>query len=178
MEPTQYTETSATTTSTTTTTTTTTTATTATTTTTTTPTPPFIAATEIAKAREDINFLDEILTLAKENHIATCCDLETKEARNVTCGLGVSCDGQCAAMNAELSPTGICTPDPRQRRALPKADVFSVPTLDSSALAKCTSRKIRCRVKANRECCYHPRCYKRKKKICNWFRYLTGNSYT
>ena len=145
--------------------------TTTTTTSTATPSPSSVVADEIASAREDIDFVDETLTSAEENPNVTCCFPETGEARNVTYGGGLSCAGRCSAIGAELCPSGNCTSDPRDWNGRMSRGGFAVAALSTSALRKCLPR---CRVKANRNCCFHPRCYKRRKTTCDWFKYTSG----
>ena len=125
----------------------------------------------IEKAESVIDFYDEILTSANQTNVVVCCFPETGTTRNETCGKGISCAAQCSALEAKLCPSGNCTDDPRDWQ-LPLTDrAFSVSTLPSSSLKKCSPS---CRVQKRPICCYHHQCYAKRKKSCDWFNYLSG----
>ena len=98
----------------------------------------------------------------------------------MTCGQGISCIGQCAAIEASLCPTGNCTGDPKDCRPNlgleeggdpVKRKSYSVAALPSWAFKWCTPR---CRVRYHSACCFHPTCRSKRRQLCSWMNYFTG----
>ena len=128
----------------------------------------------------DVDFFDSAFTFSNESIEVGCCGRDTS-LTNVTCGRGTSCTGQCSAIEASLCPSGNCTADPEdcnpnlllteegeedhgKRRYLT--------TQPSWAFKWCTQR---CPVRYHPSCCFHPTCRWRKRNLCSWMNYLTGD---
>ena len=56
----------------------------------------------------DVVFFDSSFTFSNESIEVGCCDNDMT-VTNVTCGKGISCTGQCSAIEASLCPSGNCT---------------------------------------------------------------------
>ena len=56
----------------------------------------------------DVVFFDSSFTFSNESIEVGCCDSDLT-VTNVTCGKGISCTGQCSAIEASLCPSGNCT---------------------------------------------------------------------
>ena len=63
----------------------------------------------------NVDFFDSSFTFSNESIEVGCCSPDMK-LTNVTCGKGISCTGQCSAIDASLCPSGNCTGDPEDCR--------------------------------------------------------------
>ena len=125
----------------------------------------------------DIDFFDSSYTFAQESIQVGCCARDTT-LTNVTCGQGISCKGQCSAIEASLCPSSNCTMDPKDcmpNRVVAQDDgrVRSYATLPSWVFNWCTHR---CPVRYHTSCCFHPTCRRLRGSLCNWMNYLTGRT--
>ena len=123
----------------------------------------------------DIDFFDSSYTFAQESIQVGCCARDTT-LTDVTCGQGISCKGQCSAIEASLCPSSNCTRDPEDCRpnlqdVQEDGRVRSYDTLPSWVFNWCTHR---CPVRYHPSCCFHPTCRRRRWKLCRWMNYLTG----
>ena len=129
----------------------------------------------------DIDFFEASFTYSNASIEVGCCSHITQTLTNVTCGLGASCVGQCSALDASLCPSGNCTGNPEDCKPSlllePKVDDHQIGIHRSSAtqgswgINWCSRR---CPVSRSPQCCYHPRCYKKRKEQCCWMNYNTG----
>ena len=92
----------------------------------------------------------------------------------MTCGQGVSCQGQCSALGASLSQSGKCTHDDDDDST---CTVNSDVTGPGSDLKWCLPH---CRVIKYNKCCFNPNCLEKpgRKKLCKWLDYLVGKKDT
>ena len=120
------------------------------------------------------------VTNHKKNVTVYCCHTNNT-IELATCGLGVSCAGNCSALGATLCPSGNCTGDcaysfEEEETINTEAESgLSVATQPSWAFKWCSAR---CNVWKTKGCCYNPVCRDKTsahKKRCSWFNYLTGN---
>ena len=125
-----------------------------------------------------IDFFDQVFTNHKKNVTVYCCHTNNT-IELATCGLGVSCAGNCSALGATLCPSGNCTGDCaysfEQEETTEAESGSSVATKPSSAFKWCSHH---CDVWTTKGCCYNPVCRDKTsahKKRCSWFNYLTGN---
>ena len=127
-----------------------------------------------------IDFFDQVFTNHKKNVTVYCCHTNNT-IELATCGLGVSCAGNCSALGATLCPSGNCTGDcaysfEEEETINTEAESgLSVATQPSWAFKWCSAR---CNVWKTKGCCYNPVCRDKTsahKKRCSWFNYLTGN---
>ena len=126
----------------------------------------------------EVDFFDSAFTFSNVSIEVGCCARDTR-LTNVTCGRGTSCTGQCSAIEASLCPSGNCTEDPEDCRpnlllAEEEGDGKgrSYATLPSWVFNWCTHR---CPVRYHPSCCFHPTCRRRRRKLCSWMNYLTGD---
>ena len=129
-----------------------------------------------------VDFFDNAFTFSTNVSEVTCC-LPDNTPRVVTCGQGVSCEGQCSALDgASLCPSGNCTGDPRTCKVVFESDEDgqrgsrSIATYSGTDLDWCTNAKHQCRVRKHKACCYNPKCLKwtGRREACAWLNYLTG----
>ena len=125
-------------------------------------------------AKAAIDFFDKTLTSANQSSVVECCFPEKGETIKRICGRGISCAGQCSALEAELCPSGVCTEDPRDWKVEMTDGEFLPATSSSMDLSSCAPG---CRVQAKPLCCYHPICYDKRKESCEWFSFLSGNNH-
>ena len=99
-----------------------------------------------------------------------------------TCGLGVSCAGNCSALGATLCPSGNCTGDCaysfEEEETTEAESGSSVATKPSSAFKWCSQWEHHCNVWRTKGCCYNPVCRDKTsdhKWACRWLNYLTGD---
>ena len=127
----------------------------------------------------NLDFFDSAFTFSNESIHVNCCARDTT-LTNVTCGQGISCIGQCAAIEGSLCPSGNCTGDPKDCRPNlgfeeggdpVKRKSYSVAALPSWAFKWCTPR---CRVRYHSACCFHPTCRSQRRQLCSWMNYFTG----
>ena len=126
----------------------------------------------------DINFFDSSFTFSNTSIEVGCCSRNSTLTK-VTCGEGMSCTAQCAAIKASLCPSGKCTRNPEDCRPSPLPDDGGeeVPLLERAnrpdwELNWCTPL---CRVRYHPQCCFHPVCYCKRPALCNWMNYTEGS---
>ena len=129
-----------------------------------------------------IDFFDNVFTFLNESVTVNCCRSDNT-VELATCGLGVSCAGNCSALGASLCPTGNCTGgcdmpfEQQETYEIESRSRISASTQPSTAFKWCTPK---CNVWQRKGCCYNPVCRKRSvshKRACRWFNYLTGTSW-
>ena len=123
-------------------------------------------------AKAAIDFFDKTLTSANQSSVVECCFPEKGETIKRICGRGISCAGQCSALEAELCPSGVCTEDPRDWKVEMTDGEFPPSTLSSSDLSFCAPG---CRVRYHPLCCYNPICFAQREESCKWLNFLSGN---
>ena len=131
-------------------------------------------------------FFDSVFTNADQTSTVACCLLDNS-VTSVTCGKGVSCAGQCWALEASLCPSGNCTADPmtcdleiqNPGEGETGTGSIGVPVtgVSGSSLEWCTDVEHRCRVRNYPECCFYPYCLNEekwpgRKDACAWLNYL------
>ena len=128
-----------------------------------------------------MDFFDNAFTFSNNVSKVTCCTPDNSP-NVVTCGQGVSCEGQCSALGASLCPSGNCTDDPRTCEVVFESDEDgqrrsrSIATYSGTDLDWCDNAKHQCRVRKHKACCYNPKCLKwtGRREACAWLNYLTG----
>ena len=130
-----------------------------------------------------MDFFDNTFTNSNDTINITCCHPDNT-SKNVTCGRGASCAGECSAIGALLCPSGNCTDDPRscdlafnEEPTVVQGSGGSAATLTGTDLKWCTSDG--CRVRVHPTCCYNPICltWNGRPKACAWLNYLTGKAF-
>ena len=127
-----------------------------------------------------VDFFDSVFTNANQTSNVACCLSDNKPV-NVTCGKGVSCAGECAALEASLCPSGKCTADPKTCDPDNGETATGTPVTgtspSSTSLQWCDSPQHQCRVRKHPQCCYYPICldeekWPGRKKACAWLNYF------
>ena len=93
------------------------------------------ADSENHQPRLDLNFFDSSFTFTNTSIEVGCCSRNSTLTK-VTCGKGMSCTAQCAAIKASLCPSGKCTRNPEdcRPRVLPDDGGEEGPVLERANL--------------------------------------------
>ena len=138
----------------------------------------------------DVVFFDSSFTFSNESIEVGCCDNDMT-VTNVTCGKGISCTGQCSAIEASLCPSGNCTGNLEDCGLHQEEEYESTgPAAATGASWEfnwCLPGAVRpiyktplphpvadCQVLHHSACCFHPKCYSKRPKACQWLNYFTG----
>ena len=124
-----------------------------------------------------MDFYDTSFSLANHTTNTSCCTSDN-QLLSISCGRGLSCAGQCSALQATLCPTNNCTGDPRdcQPNMVEEGRERGVApaNLPSWVFSWCTSN---CRwVSYYPACCYNPKCLKKKARVCKRLKNYLGLS--
>ena len=132
-----------------------------------------------------LDFYDYVMTFNDSIVELTCCKSDGTSTR-ASCGQGLSCANACIAQEASLCPSQNCDDcgnleqesDESETRVLrgSRKRGLSVVTHLASAFKYCLRRGQFCPIMRSPECCFHPKCAKRRKERCQWLQAFVGKS--
>ena len=131
---------------------------------------------------KSVDFFEHSFSFAANMSRISCCK-SNNDLVTVLCGRGLSCAGQCSALGATLCPSANCTGHTQDCFIFP--NVTNTESQDDSGQRKVSTSNLpswvfswcprNCRlVSYYPSCCYHPKCYNRKKRRCRWMQNYVG----
>ena len=134
-----------------------------------------------------LDFYDYVMTFNDSIVELTCCKSDGTPTR-ASCGQGLSCANACYAQEASLCPSQNCDDCGNLDQESDESETRkggsrkrpgggqSVVTHLASAFKYCLRRDQFCPIKRSPECCFHPKCAKKRKEKCQWLQAFVGKS--